>query len=127
MCARITQGGKHASVDGKIIVGSGCDARPLKWVGFAREETLDNWLKVWDNDTAELDDFAERHFASGRLVWNRSTAVVKVVVFSGQARIVTREATLDEREKFGHSRVPVHGGQYVQCRKEGNEADHDWR
>jgi len=84
------------------------------WAGFARAEILDWWqrkggvlLDIY------ADRFAERSDKTGQLVWDSvpNRFVIRGVLDfqTGQPliKIVTREASREELEKFQHPRMPV--------------------
>ena len=84
------------------------------WAGFARAEILEWWqrkggvlLDIY------ADRFAERSDSTGKLIWD---AVPKHFVIRGLLdnqtespliKIVTRESTAEEIQKFQHPRMPV--------------------
>jgi hypothetical protein len=84
------------------------------WAGFARSEILNWWIQrggVLLDIPAE--EFAERSDRSGELVWDTvgEGLVLRALLDRQTAhelvKIVTREATPAEREKFQHNRMPV--------------------
>ncbi len=84
------------------------------WAGFARNEILNWWIQrggvLLD---IPADEFAERSDSSGELVWDAvgQGLVIRALLDRQTAhelvKIVTREATPAEREKFQHDRMPV--------------------
>lgn len=84
------------------------------WAGFARSEILNWWIQrggfLID---IPAEEFAERSDRTGELVWD---AVGEGLVVRGLldrqtshelVKIVTREATPDELDRFQHNRMPV--------------------
>jgi len=84
------------------------------WAGFARSEILNWWIQrggiLLDIPAGE---FAERSEHTGELVWDTvpEGLVVRAILDRQTAhelvKIVTREATPRELEKFQHNRIPV--------------------
>lgn len=82
------------------------------WAGFARSEILEWWKKRGGEEVdVPAEAFAERSRETGRLVWEDLPAglVLRGVVIEDQARIVTRAASAEERQRFGHDRLPLLG------------------
>ena len=84
------------------------------WAGFARSEILNWWIQrggVLLDIPAE--EFAERSDRSGELVWAavREGLVIRALLDRQTehelVKIVTREATPAELERFQHNRMPV--------------------
>ena len=108
MCNRLRQGGATYQVNDEITVGMMYGGRvAAQWTGFARSERIENWLKVWEPVVIPVEAFAERSHATGENVWLQEGSVLAGLLFKGQVRVVTREATLVERDYFGHARVPL--------------------
>lgn len=114
MCAAFEFKGVIAK-PGREIVASGTDG-PLRhvWAGFAREEIL-SW---WESKGARLIDipasrFAERSGITGKLLWADvpDGRVIRGIVDLKNPgpliKIVTRESSPAELERFQHPRMPV--------------------
>jgi len=102
----------------KVIEERFRDTPPIIWIGFARSEILKWWLRKKGGEAASLaaDKFAERNHKTGQLVWQDMPAgkAIRAVIEPGNPgkkylplRVVTRPATADEIEQFGHDRMPV--------------------
>lgn len=119
MCARMKFNGRLASPGQIIEVASEGKEGQGKWAGFARVETLkETWEdKGWVPLDIPANEFAEHNRPASRvsgtqiLTWSK---IDKGKVISGvgnrktgEVRIVTREASEDEFETFGHTRMPV--------------------
>jgi hypothetical protein len=88
-----------------------------KWAGFARSETLKSVWLGWTELDVYADAFAENNGPASKIAHTQVltwAGVEKGMVLSGignretgEVRIVTRGATEEEVEKFGHDRVPV--------------------
>ncbi len=114
MCAAFEFKGK-ASKPGKPVTAAG-PRGPLRlvWAGFARQEIL-SW---WEGKGAILIDvpatrFAERSGVTGKLLWDvvPSGLVIRGLVDhqtnTPLIKILTRQASEVEFEKFQHPRMPV--------------------
>jgi hypothetical protein len=102
--------GAQITVASPLRVGKG------KWVGFAREETLQAVWDGWVPVDIKADAFAERNRAASKaagtavLTWGDLKGKVISGIGNrktGEVRVITRNATEDEVEKFGHNRMPV--------------------
>jgi hypothetical protein len=88
-----------------------------KWVGFARAETLEATWKNWIPLDIPAEAFAEHNrpasLVAGTQVLTWAETGKGMVVSgignrkTGEVRVVTRDATEQEFETFGHSRMPV--------------------
>lgn len=117
MCVRMKFRGRLVSQGQTIEVSSAKQPGQGKWVGFAREETLEDVWSGWVPVDIPAEEFAEHNRPESReagtrvLVW---ADVDKGKVVSGvgnrktgAVRLITREATEEEFEIFGHARLPV--------------------
>jgi len=87
-----------------------------KWVGFARGETLGEVWDSWVLLDIPADEFAEHNRPASKeakrrvLTWgdiNRGDVISGIGNPStGEVRMVTREATEEEFDLFGHTRLP---------------------
>ena len=102
--------GQTVRVASQLKVGVG------KWVGFARSETLEAVWNGWVALDIPAESFAEHNRPASKkagkrvLTWD---GIGRGKVISGignrktgTIRVVTREATEEEFEAFGHNRVP---------------------
>ena len=84
------------------------------WAGFARSEILHWWIER-GGELLDIPatDFAERSDGTGELVWDSVPAGLVIRALLDRqtehelVKIVTREATPDEVEKFQHHRMPL--------------------
>ncbi|OHD26158.1 MAG: hypothetical protein A2Y38_23860 [Spirochaetes bacterium GWB1_59_5] len=117
MCARTSVNGKIYRPGDVIVVKSRRMAGAGEWTGFARSETVEAvWGPRWIPLDIPADRFAERNKITGKLVWADANGVISGIGNreSGEVKILTREATYQERMLFGHHRVPViHEERYV--------------
>lgn len=117
MCARMKFRARLVSPGQTITVSSAKQAGEGKWIGFARSETLEERWSDWVNLDIPADDFAEHNRPLSRKLGTRVLTWAKVGIGkvisgignrkTGEIRMVTREATEEEFDLFGHSRVPV--------------------
>ena len=109
--ARLVSPGQEINVQSEEQPGKG------KWIGFARSETLEETWGDWVTLDIPADDFAEHNRIESRKLGSRVLTWAKVGVGkvisgignrkTGEVRMVTRDATEEEFDLFGHSRVPV--------------------
>ena len=102
--------GSTVQVNSAVKTGSG------KWVGFARSETLAETWENWVPLDIPADEYAEHNRPASKeqkqrvLTWgnvNRGDVISGIGNrATGAIRIVTREATEEEFETFGHARLP---------------------
>ena len=102
--------GSMVRVSSELKVGQG------KWSGFARGETLEEVWDGWVPLDIPVDAFAEHNRPASKeankrvLTWVETDkgSVISGIGnrATGAIRIVTREATEEEFEAFGHNRLP---------------------
>jgi hypothetical protein len=84
------------------------------WAGFARAESLPWWLQ---NGAAAAEvpaqRFAERSNRTRSLIWEAvpGGTIVRAILVASEGKqllkVVTRPATAQELQRFGHNRMPV--------------------
>lgn len=117
MCARMKFRARLVSPGQEINVQSEEQPGKGKWIGFARSETLEETWQDWVPLDIPADDFAEHNRPESRKLGSRVLTWAKVELGkvisgignrkTGEIRMVTREATEEEFDLFGHSRLPV--------------------
>ena len=103
------------------------------WAGFARNESLEWWLRNGGRLLEiPVDRFAERSDLSRKLVWDDVTEglFLRAVIQEQSSedplhpqaktarpfvKIITRAATKEETEQFQHSRMPLIGTPLFGC------------
>ena len=114
MCCRTVHDGVTYKPGDRIPVRSAIKTGQAKWTGFARSETAKAIWKLFD---AELDIPAEKFAENNRVTGGRTYgALAKGYAIqgignrqTGEVKILTREATPEEKDHFGHDRLPVTG------------------
>lgn len=121
MCARTCYQGKVYRPGNLLIVKSSTKDGQAKWAGFARSETVES---VWGKThTVDLDVPADKFAENNKVAAAKSGAQVltwaamppDAVIYgignrkNGEVKLLTRQATDEERQFFGHHRLPVIG------------------
>lgn len=113
MCARVV-------INGRVLTTRACAQRVFpgaRFGGFMRKERKDMWLpRILEMGLQPIEYFAERDERSpdGSLVWSAKLPAGQrcLVVFlvegehGPESRVLTRAATAQEWERYGHDRVP---------------------
>ncbi len=103
---------------GQIIdVSSEAKQGKGKWVGFARSETIEAVWAGWTPVDIKAEAFAEHNRPESRssgtqvLTWGEVKTGQAIAGIgnrkTGEIRVITREATEEEIETCGHSRMPL--------------------
>ncbi len=121
MCSRLKQessGNRPLKVGDEIVVTIAGQPRTLKWTGFARSETLEQWT-VWQPAVIHVMDFAEKNHSTGVHTWNGEPETLVAVYFKENVRVITKPATPVQERRFGHTRVPsvASGRELVEVRE----------
>jgi len=115
MCCAFKQGGEVKRPRSRVVIEAPDGQKELVWAGFARSEILNWWQGKKQAVPVEVvaESFAERAEDTGELVWDvvpGGCILRGLGVPSGSGtllKIVTREATDEERHHFRHPRMPV--------------------
>lgn len=116
MCAVIRWRGQEVRINQRVQVVRAKEVLTGIWVGFAREEILNWWLKCGYEEVDLLaEEFAERSRQTGKLVWGEVEdghvlrAIFGMECHQRLVRLVTRACTEEELARFGHHRMPLVG------------------
>ncbi|MHA2264545.1 MAG: hypothetical protein ACXAEN_19290 [Candidatus Thorarchaeota archaeon] len=117
MCARVKFNGRLASPGQIITVVSDVKRGEGKWAGAARSETVEEVWSDWKPVDIPASSFFEHDRGASRAQRRRVLTEGDVpagMVISGignpttgEVRILTREAEVEEFDRFGHNRLPV--------------------
>ena len=123
MCIAFKKKGKTFKPGQPVEVRSKQGRLVRPWASYARSERMEYWIRQRSAIEVEIlaDGFAERNRHTNQLVWENipSGQIIRAVLASPKdpesfliqpdpdCYIVTRAATADEIQHFGHDRLPV--------------------
>jgi len=123
MCIAFKQQGKTFKPGQTVAVQSPQGPLVRPWAAYARSERMEYWVKQRSAIAVEIlaDGFAERHRQTNQIIWENipSGRIIQALLAKPkdpdtflippdpECYIVTRAATANEANHFGHDRLPM--------------------